>query len=112
MLPTGVGGPQIIAISYFFSCVNIAIRYDANVRAVVFTAGVLRDLKRHGNIAGRVRKAVAEYAADPQADANNVTQLVGSPFLRMRVGDFRVIFEATETTLTVVKVAPCSEACE
>ena len=55
---------------------------------------------------------MAEYAADPQAHANNVTQLVGSPFWRIRVDDFRAIFEATETAITVVKVAPRGEAYE
>lgn len=84
----------------------IAISYNPEVRTVSYTAGALRDLKRHGNVAGRVRKAVAEYAADPQAHANNVTQLVGSPFQRIRVGDFRAIFEATDTAVIVVKVAP------
>ncbi len=82
------------------------------MRTVSYTASALRDLKRHGNVAGRVRKAVAEYAADPQAHANNVTQLVGSPFQRIRVGDFRAIFEATDTAVIVVKVAPRSEAYE
>lgn len=82
------------------------------MRSVSYTASALRDLKRHGNVAGRVRKAMAEYAADPQAHANNVTQLVGSPFWRIRVGDFRAIFEATETAVTVVKVAPRGEAYE
>ncbi len=90
----------------------IAISYNAEVRTVSYTATALRDLKRHGNVAGRLRKAVAEYAADPQAHANNVTQLVGSPFQRIRVGDFRAIFEATDTALIVVKVAPRSEAYE
>ncbi len=82
------------------------------MRTVVYTLDAARDLKRHGNVAARVRKAISEYAADPLAHANNVTQLVGSPFWRIRVGDFRAIFEATETTLTVVKVAPRGEAYE
>ncbi len=80
------------------------------MRTVTYTFDATRDLKRHGNVAARVRKAVAEYAADPQAHANNVTQLVGSPFWRIRVGDFRAVFEATDTTITVVKVATRGEA--
>ena len=76
------------------------------MRTVAYTLSAAKDLKRHGNVAARVRKAVAEYAADPQAHANNVTQLVGSPFWRMRVGDFRAVFEMTDTTITVTKVAP------
>ncbi len=82
------------------------------MRTVAYTLGAARDLKRHGNVAGRIRKAVAEYAADSQAHANNVTQLVGSPFWRIRVGDFRAIFEVTDTMIIVVKVAPRGEAYE
>ena len=76
------------------------------MRTVVYTLDATKDLKRHGNVAARVRKAVAEYAADPQAHANNVTQLVGLPFWRIRVGDFRAIFDMTDATITVVKIAP------
>jgi len=76
------------------------------MRTVQYTGSALRDLKRHGNVAERIRKAISEYAVDPQAHTNNVTQLVGSPTLRMRVGDFRVIFESADTQVTVVKIAP------
>ena len=54
------------------------------MRTVAYTLSAARDLKRHGNVAGRVRKAVAEYAADPLAHANNVTQLVGSFWRKQR----------------------------
>jgi mRNA interferase RelE/StbE len=63
-------------------------------------------------MADRVRKAMREYAADGVAHANNVTQLVGSSARRMRVGDFRVIFEQSETTLTVTKVGPRADVYE
>lgn len=63
------------------------------VRTVVYSGEALKQLKRHGNVASRVRKAMAEYAADPAAHANNVTRLAGSTALRMRVRDFRVVFE-------------------
>ena len=75
---------------------------------VIFTGDALKDLKRHGNMAGRIRKALGEYAADPAAHANNVTQLVGSTAWRMRVGDFRVIFEDRETELLVTRIGPRS----
>jgi mRNA interferase RelE/StbE len=40
------------------------------------------------------------------AHANNVTQLVGSRAKRLRVGDFRGIFDETEATLTVIRIGP------
>ena len=46
------------------------------------TVRYLRDaqaaLRRQGNVAGRLRKALMEYAANPSSRANNVTLLVGS----------------------------------
>jgi mRNA interferase RelE/StbE len=76
------------------------------MKAVRYTTEALRTLKRHGNMAVRIRRAVEEYAADPAAHVNNVTKLVGSSSSRMRVGDYRVIFVETETELLIVRVGP------
>lgn len=57
-------------------------------------------------MASRIRKAVSDYAANPAAHGNNIRALVGSEFARLRVGDFRVIFEETATTITVIKIGP------
>lgn len=73
------------------------------MKAVRYTVDAARDLKRHGNMAARTRKAVSEYAAEGGAHANNVTRLVGSTASRLRVGDYRVIFEETATDITVTK---------
>jgi mRNA interferase RelE/StbE len=80
------------------------------VRTVRYTREAARDLKRHGNVADPVPKAVSEFAADPAAHANNVTQLVGSPLWRLRVGNFRAIFEETVDMITVTKVRPKGSA--
>lgn len=76
------------------------------MKAVRYTADAAKDLKRHGNVAQRIMKSVAEYAVYGKAHANRVTQLVGSSAKRMRVGDFRVIFEETNDALTVTKIGP------
>jgi mRNA-degrading endonuclease RelE of RelBE toxin-antitoxin system len=57
-------------------------------------------------MAKRIRAAFVAYAADPQAHANNVTKLVGAEGKRMRVGDFRAVFDENEETITVTKIAP------
>jgi mRNA interferase RelE/StbE len=44
------------------------------------------------------------YAADPPSVAGSVTKLVGFPHLRMRVGDYRVIFDEDTMTVLVVEV--------
>ncbi len=76
------------------------------MKTVRYTTEALRGLKRHGNMAVRIRRAVEEYAADPSAYANDVTRLVGSSASRMRVGDYRVIFVETEAEVSVVRVGP------
>jgi mRNA interferase RelE/StbE len=57
-------------------------------------------------MAGRIMKAVREYADDPTAHANNVIALKGSTALRLRVGDFRIIFDEKEAEIVVTDVGP------
>ena len=76
------------------------------MKPVCYTTEALRNLKRHGNMAAWIRRAVEEYAADPPTHANNVTCLVGSTSSRMRVGDYRVIFVEADSGLTVVRIGP------
>ncbi len=76
------------------------------MKSVRYSAEALKNLRRHGNMAARIRRAIEEYAADPAAHANNVTRLVGSIFSRMRIGDFRAVFMETETAIEVERIGP------
>jgi mRNA interferase RelE/StbE len=76
------------------------------MKTVRYHPDALKSLKRHGNIAARVRKAIDEYAAETGAHANSVTRLVGSSGNRLRVGDFRAIFEESDTEIFVTKIGP------
>jgi mRNA interferase RelE/StbE len=80
------------------------------MKTVRYHPDALKSLKRHGNVAGRVRRVIEEYAAETGAHANSVTRLVGSKASRLRVGDFRAIFEENETELFVTKIAPRGSA--
>ena len=80
------------------------------MKAPRYAKEALRDLRRHANVAPPVMKAVGDYAADPSAHGDNVTQLVGHTAKRLRVGDFRVIFEETDTEILVTRVAPRGSA--
>lgn len=80
------------------------------MRTVRYLRDAQKALKRHQNVAPRIRQAIADYAADPAAHANNVTQLAGSPLKRMRVGDFRIILAETETEIAVAVIAPRGSA--
>jgi mRNA interferase RelE/StbE len=79
------------------------------VRTVRYTADAARDLKRHGNMAARIRRALLELASDTGAHANNVTPLVGTNAKRLRVGDFRVIFEDVAGGIVVARIGPCGD---
>jgi mRNA interferase RelE/StbE len=76
------------------------------MKQVRYTAGAAKALKRHGNVSARIRRAIGEYAADPAAHANNVRPLAGVAAKRLRVGDFRVIFEETAAEMLVTKIGP------
>jgi mRNA interferase RelE/StbE len=73
------------------------------VKTVRYSMDALRSLRRHGNVAARLRKAIE---AGDGAHANNVTRLVGSTAHRLRVGDYRMIFEESETELIVTRIGP------
>ena len=76
------------------------------MKSVRYSAEAAANLKRYGTIATRVRTAINDYATDPAAHANNVTQLVGMEAIRMRIGDYRVIFVETDQELVVTRIGP------
>lgn len=76
------------------------------MKTVRYHPDALKSLKRHGNIAAHLRKAIDEYAAETGAHANSVARLIGLSGNRLRVGDFRVIFEESDTEIFVTKIGP------
>jgi len=67
-------------------------------------AKVLRRMPRTDE--DRIRGKVAQYAGDPASLGNNVRALKGSPYIRLRVGDWRVVMDDRYRVLTVLKVGP------
>lgn len=53
-----------------------------------------------------VRKKIEIYAEHPAAMRNNVKQLRGRPGFRLRVGDWRVIFDEDGTVLAILDIGP------
>jgi mRNA interferase RelE/StbE len=82
---------------------------------VVFTKQAIRVLRRlPRNVAHLMREKIEEIALDPYATHNNVTKLVGRPGYRLRVGDWRVIYELQneQVVMLVIKVGPRGEVYE
>ena len=49
---------------------------------------------------------VAAYARDPQSQRNNIKRLKRKTFLRLRVGDFRVLFVEDRESIEVIDIGP------
>jgi mRNA interferase RelE/StbE len=71
--------------------------------------------KQHGpwiacprNTARLIRGKIEDLAQDPWAPNNNVKKLVGRPGYRLRVGDWRVIYDLDDALriLAVERIAP------
>jgi mRNA interferase RelE/StbE len=58
------------------------------------------------NVAETIVKKIEALAADPDAPNNNATRLQGRPGYRLRVGDWRVLYELGEHRLLVLDIKP------
>jgi len=60
------------------------------------------------NVARLIREKLDQIASDPYAKHNNVTKLQNRPGYRLRVGDWRVIYEieAERLVILVLKIGP------
>lgn len=74
---------------------------------IVYTLPARKDMKRlPRDLSERIRSKVNQFASDPGSLANNVVAMKGDVTLRLRVGDWRVIIEATQSEIIVHRVAP------
>jgi len=78
------------------------------MRSVVYSKQALKALRAMPtNTAKLIVSKVTQYAAEPTAQANNVTALKGQPgHHRLRVGDWRVIFSDDGEVIAIIKIAP------
>ncbi len=76
------------------------------MKAIAYTRTAATALRKHANKAKRIMGKIEQYAANPAAQANHVVALKGSDYLRLRVGDFRVIFAETADAITVIDIGP------
>lgn len=67
-----------------------------------------RGLRRlPANVERLIRAKIEQLAADPRALANNVKALKGGESrMRLRIGDWRVIYRVEEDRLVVLDVGP------
>ena len=79
---------------------------------IVFTSRAAKSLQKMlRNTANLIREKFEQIANDPYAPIPNATKLQGRSGYRLRVGDWRVIYEInkTEVVIMVLKIAPRGE---
>lgn len=75
------------------------------MRQVTYTRSALRTLRRIPcNEAERILAKVDQYAGDAASLANNVKALEGSPYIHLRIGDWRVIMDDRGNVLAVLQI--------
>lgn len=72
---------------------------------IAYTRTAIKDLSRiPADRAQLIRAKISQYVAAPASLANMVSRLQGRPGYRLRVGDYRVIFDQDGRVLTVLRV--------
>ena len=62
------------------------------------------------NTAKRIRAKIEQYAGEPASLGNNVKRLRGGNEMRLRVGDWRVVFRQDGVVLAIIGIAPRGKA--
>ncbi len=74
---------------------------------VEYSRSSLRALRKMPrNVAETIEKKIAALASDPYTPNNNATRLQGRSGYRLRVGDWRVLYELDEKQLLVLDIKP------
>lgn len=77
----------------------------SSMKKVVYSKSSVKLLRRlAANDAKRIVSKVEQYASDPKSLGNNVKPLTGSPYIRLRVGDWRVIMDDQGVVLDIIKI--------
>jgi len=81
-------------------------------KEIAFSKAASRTLRHMpANMARLIVAKLQQYADDPAALAGNVKMLKGAEgVLRLRVGDWRVLFTEDGTVIAVVRIAPRGSA--
>jgi mRNA interferase RelE/StbE len=74
---------------------------------ISYTKAAAKALARmSAKTAASIQGKIEQYAADPASLGNNVAKLQGREGYRLRVGDWRVIFEQDGVVLDVLQIGP------
>ena len=77
------------------------------MKTISYTRAAVRALRKHRNVAAadHVPKSRITPPTPPRL-ANMATKMVGKDSVRLRVGDFRVLFRETATEVIILDIGP------
>ncbi|ADH85699.1 plasmid stabilization system [Desulfurivibrio alkaliphilus AHT 2] len=80
----------------------------SHMKRLTYSRDALKTLGRiPADTARLIRSKLEQYAAEPASLTNNVKAIKGQPgYLRLRIGDWRVIFSDNGEVIAVIKLAP------
>jgi len=73
-------------------------------KSISYIRAAVRALRKHHNRTSRIMAKIEAYAADPSSLGNVVIEMVGKDGMRLRVGDFRLLFRETATEVIVLDI--------
>ena len=74
------------------------------MKTIRFTRRAATALRTHRNVATRITAKIEAYAANPAS--TDVKALKGLTALRIRAGNYRIIFEETADEIVVLDIGP------
>lgn len=77
------------------------------MKKIAYSKASIKTLRRlSATDAKRIVAKIEQYADDPTSLTNNVKALVGSPYIRLRVGNWRVIMDDDGHILEIIQIGP------
>ena len=76
------------------------------MKKIAYSNQARKELRMISGNSQRIRSKIEQYARDPASLSNNVKRLKGREGLRMRVGDWRVIFNESKDTIDILVIGP------
>lgn len=77
------------------------------MKKIAYSKASIKTLRRLSvTEAKRIVANIEQYADDPTSLTNNVKALVGSPYIRLRVGNWRVIMDDDGHILEIIQIGP------
>ena len=73
------------------------------MKTIRYLPAAVLGLRRHRSVASRILSKIERYAA---TGAGDVKSLSGTAARRLRVGNFRVVFEETDNDIIVTLIGP------